>query len=154
MRDRLLPDGFAVGPPTPGFIAWLNYRNCRKLWTVGSGSPSPTIYVARPYRILEVNSGLKSVTCVLCVSRLNSMREMAKYVTVKKRRQRTFKTCASKSFAIDVSFGSRPNTARSLLRLAAIQCFECKQDPADLSRKGRFIAAQAIKREAGQISQP
>ena len=44
--------------------------------------------------------------------------------------------------------------ARSLLRLAAIQCFECKQDPADLSRKGRFIAAQAIKREAGQISQP
>ena len=151
MRDRLLPDGFAVGPPTPGFIAWLNYRNCRKLWTVGSGSPSPTIRVARPYRIVEVNSGLKSVTCVLCVSRLNSMREMPKYVTVKKRRQRTFKTCASKSFAIDVSFGSRPNTARSLLRLAAIQYFERVKDPTGLAPESRFIAAEAIECEIGQI---
>ena len=66
---------------------------------------------------------------------------------------------APKGCFIAVTTGSiasadRPGCPAALLRFAPIQRLERKQDPADLARKGRFIAAQAIKREAGQISQP
>ena len=51
-------------------------------------------------------------------------------------------TNTQQSFAIDVSFPARPNTARSLLRLAAVQCFECVKDPTGLPPKARFIATE------------
>ena len=44
-------------------------------------------------------------------------------------------------------------TAPSLLRFAAIQCIERKQDPTDLAPQGCFIAAEAIEREVGQIGE-
>ena len=51
------------------------------------------------------------------------------------------------------SYSLLPETARSLLWFAAIQRIECKQDLASLAPKGCFIAAQAIEREIGQISE-
>ena len=56
----------------------------------------------------------------------------------------TEQTCdleRSKSFAIAMSFPRKPNAARSLLRLAAIQCFERVKDPAGLPPKICFVAA-------------
>jgi len=55
------------------------------------------------------------------------------------------------SFAIDVSFRSKPSRAPSLLGLAAIQCFERVKDSAGLAPKCRFIAAEPIKREVGKV---
>ena len=43
--------------------------------------------------------------------------------------------------------------AFSLLRLAAIQCFERVKDSADLVRKSRFIATEPIKCEVGKVGE-
>jgi hypothetical protein len=43
--------------------------------------------------------------------------------------------------------------AVSLLRLAAIQCFERMKDSAGLAPKGRFIAAEPIKGEVGKVGE-
>jgi hypothetical protein len=57
------------------------------------------------------------------------------------------------SFAIDVSFRSKPSRAFSLLRLAAIQYFERLKDLTGLSPKRRFIAAEPIKGEVGKVGE-
>jgi hypothetical protein len=44
-------------------------------------------------------------------------------------------------------------TAPSILWFATIQCVEGKQDLADLAPQDRFIPAEPIEREAGQIGQ-
>ncbi|MGA8692583.1 MAG: hypothetical protein WB689_01830 [Xanthobacteraceae bacterium] len=44
-------------------------------------------------------------------------------------------------------------TAASFLWFTTIQRIERKQDPANLSPKGGFIAAEAIERKIGQVSQ-
>ena len=46
---------------------------------------------------------------------------------------------------------SEPNTARPLLRFAAVQFFKRVQHTTSLAPKGRFIATEAIEREIGQI---
>jgi len=53
--------------------------------------------------------------------------------------------------AIDVSSRSKPSTAPSLLRLAAIQYFERVKDSAGLAPKSGFIATEPIKSEVGKI---
>ena len=67
--------------------------------------------------------------------------------------QRDLRFQRQRSFAIDVSFRSKPSTAPSLLRLAAIQYFERVKDSAGLAPKRRFIAAEPIKREVGKVGE-
>ena len=58
-----------------------------------------------------------------------------------------------RSFLLDLIFIPWPHTTHSLLRFAAIKHFKRKQDPAGLAPKGRFIAAEAIECEIGQVGQ-
>ena len=44
-------------------------------------------------------------------------------------------------------------TATSLLGFSPIQCIKREQDPAGLAPQGRFIAAETIEREIGQVGQ-
>lgn len=48
---------------------------------------------------------------------------------------------------------SARGTVPSFLRLAAIQGIKRKQAPADLARKGCFIAADAVERAVAQIGE-
>ena len=53
--------------------------------------------------------------------------------------------------ACDLSCAANAQRPASFLGFAPIKRFEREQDPADLAPKGRFIAAEAIKREIRQI---
>src|SRR5262249_38286258 len=48
---------------------------------------------------------------------------------------------------------SEPNSARPLLRFAAVQFFERVERPTSLAPKACFIATEAIEREIGKIGE-
>ena len=54
-------------------------------------------------------------------------------------------------FPLDLVFARKAKTAHSLLWFAAIKCLERVKDAASLAPQGRFIAAETIEREIGQI---